>query len=257
MPFVCIPAGTRNHFALDLGVDREDVVGALDAFTDGYERRVDLARVNGRVFVNNVSFGVYAAIVQSDEYRDAKLNTAAKMLPELLGSDYDPFDFELDGPDAVADCDPDLILVSNNVYKLEGIGGLGTRAAPRRGRARRDRRGGAQRRRSSRSSSRCRPPVGARRTRDGTSGARPRSRCGRASRSTPASTARRSPSTPRCGSRCSRARCACGSRHIIPACRRPGRRRGAGGGAAAPRPAPRSAPDAARATAARPARLAG
>jgi diacylglycerol kinase family enzyme len=128
VPFVCIPAGTRNHFALDLGIDRDDVIGALDAFRDGYERTVDLARVNGRVFVNNVSFGVYAAIVQSDEYRDAKLNTAAKMLPELLGPDFDPFDFELRGPDAVADCDPDLILVSNNVYKLEGIGGLGTRA---------------------------------------------------------------------------------------------------------------------------------
>jgi diacylglycerol kinase family enzyme len=127
-PFVCIPAGTRNHFALDLGVDRDDVVGALDAFGGGYERQVDLARVNGRVFVNNVSFGVYAAIVQSDDYRDAKLNTAAKMLPELLGPDFDPFDFQLDGPDAIAECDPDLILVSNNVYKLEGIGGLGTRA---------------------------------------------------------------------------------------------------------------------------------
>jgi len=128
IPFVCIPAGTRNHFALDLGVDRDDVKGALDAFLDAYERPVDLARVNGRVFVNNVSFGVYAAIVQSEDYRDAKLNTAAKMLPELLGSDYDPFDFELDGPDVLAECDPDLILVSNNVYKLEGIGGLGTRA---------------------------------------------------------------------------------------------------------------------------------
>jgi len=128
VPFVCIPAGTRNHFALDLGIDRDDVVGALDAFGDAFERRIDLARVNGRVFVNNVSFGVYAAIVQSEEYRDAKLNTAAKMLPELLGPDFDPFDFELDGPDAIADCDPDLILVSNNVYKLEGIGGLGTRA---------------------------------------------------------------------------------------------------------------------------------
>jgi diacylglycerol kinase family enzyme len=128
VPFVCIPAGTRNHFALDLGVDRDDVVGALDAFADGEERRVDLARVNGRVFVNNVSFGVYAAIVQSDEYRDAKLNTAAKMLPELLGPDYDPFDFELEGPDAIPNCDPDLILVSNNVYKLEGVGGFGTRA---------------------------------------------------------------------------------------------------------------------------------
>ena len=55
LPYVCVPAGTRNHFALDLGVDRDDVVGALDAFTKGRERVVDLAEVNGRVFVNNVS----------------------------------------------------------------------------------------------------------------------------------------------------------------------------------------------------------
>jgi hypothetical protein len=70
IPFVCVPAGTRNHFVLDLGLDRKDVVGALDAYTDGVERRIDLARVGDRVFVNNVSLGVYAAIVQSDDYRD-------------------------------------------------------------------------------------------------------------------------------------------------------------------------------------------
>ena len=58
LPYACIPAGTRNHFALDLGVDRDDVVGALDAFVDGGERLVDLGEVNGRVFVNNVSLGV-------------------------------------------------------------------------------------------------------------------------------------------------------------------------------------------------------
>ena len=57
LPYGCVPAGTRNHFAL--GVDRDDVVGALDAFTNGRERVVDLAEVNGRVFVNNVSLGVY------------------------------------------------------------------------------------------------------------------------------------------------------------------------------------------------------
>ena len=60
LPYACIPAGTRNHFALDLGVDRDDVVGALDALVDGRERRVDLAEVNGSVFVNNVSLGIYA-----------------------------------------------------------------------------------------------------------------------------------------------------------------------------------------------------
>ena len=65
VPHVCVPAGTRNHFALDLGLDRSDVVGALDAFTDGVERRIDLAVVNGRTFVNNASLGLYAEIVQS------------------------------------------------------------------------------------------------------------------------------------------------------------------------------------------------
>ena len=106
---VCIPAGTRNHFALDLGLDREDVVGALDAFTDGVERRIDLAEVNGRVFVNNASLGVYAKVVQSDAYRDAKLHTWTEMLPDLLG------------PDAP------LVLVSNNPYQLSHLAGAGTR----------------------------------------------------------------------------------------------------------------------------------
>ena len=57
LSYVCIPAGTRNHFAIDLGIDRTDVVGALDAFVDGVERRIDRGRVNGRAFVNNVAMG--------------------------------------------------------------------------------------------------------------------------------------------------------------------------------------------------------
>ena len=58
IPFVCVPAGTRNHFALDVGVDRRDLTGALDAFTEGVERRIDTAEVNGRMFLNNVSLGI-------------------------------------------------------------------------------------------------------------------------------------------------------------------------------------------------------
>ena len=87
LPYACIPSGTRNHFALDLGVDRDDVVGALDAFVDGGERVVDLAEVNGRVFVNNVSLGVYAAAVQREGYRDAKLRTLLATIPETLGAE--------------------------------------------------------------------------------------------------------------------------------------------------------------------------
>jgi len=63
--FVCVPSGTRNHFALDLGLDRGDVPAALEAYDGAVERTVDLATVNGRVFVNNASLGVYARVVQS------------------------------------------------------------------------------------------------------------------------------------------------------------------------------------------------
>jgi diacylglycerol kinase family enzyme len=132
VPHVCVPAGTRNHFALDLGLDRDDVVGALDAFTDGVDRRIDLATVNGRVFVNNASLGLYAKVVQSPEYRDAKLSTAAALLPDLLGPDAKPLDLRFRGPHADYPT-AHLILVSNNPYRLDQIGGLGTRSRLDRG----------------------------------------------------------------------------------------------------------------------------
>jgi len=127
IPHVCIPSGTRNHFALDLGLDRDDVVGALDAFADGVERRIDLARVNDRIFVNNASLGVYAQVVQSDAYRDAKLETSAQMLPELLGPDAPPIDLTFEGPNATDYTDAPLVLVSNNPYQLTNLAGAGTR----------------------------------------------------------------------------------------------------------------------------------
>ena len=127
VPHVCIPAGTRNHFALDLGLDRDDVVGALDAFGEAVERRIDLATVNGRVFVNNASMGVYAKIVQSPEYRDAKMKTAAAMLPDMLGTDAEPFDLRFTGPDGEQLPTAHMILVSNDPYELHHLDGRGTR----------------------------------------------------------------------------------------------------------------------------------
>jgi diacylglycerol kinase family enzyme len=127
VPLVCIPAGTRNHFALDIGLDRDDVIGALDAFGDAVERRIDLAEVNGRVFVNNVSLGVYAKIVQSPEYRDAKRQTTATMLPEMLGPDAEPFDLCFTGPDGAPQRGAQVIQVSNNPYVLSSLSGFGSR----------------------------------------------------------------------------------------------------------------------------------
>ena len=85
LPMVVVPAGTRNHLALDLGLDRDDVVGALDAYGEAVERTMDLADLNGHVFVNNVSLGLYAAIVRSPAYRDAKVDTTLATLPQVLG----------------------------------------------------------------------------------------------------------------------------------------------------------------------------
>ncbi len=127
IPHVCIPAGTRNHFALDLGLDRDDVVGALDAFAHGADRRIDRAAVNGRIFVNNVSLGLYAKVVQSAEYRDAKVKTAASMLPDLIGPDAVPFDLRFRGPDGAECPTAQMILVSNDPYQLDSIGSGGTR----------------------------------------------------------------------------------------------------------------------------------
>ena len=119
LPYVCVPAGTRNHFALDLGIDRNDVVGALDAFIDGHERRIDLGRVNGRVFVNNVAMGVYGAVVQSPAYRDHKVRTVIDMMPELIGPNAEPFDLRFIGQDGRAHDTAVLVLVSNNPYVID------------------------------------------------------------------------------------------------------------------------------------------
>ena len=124
---VVVPAGTRNYFALDLGLDRADVVGALDAYTDGVEERIDVAAVNGRIFVNNASLGLYAKIVQSPEYRDAKRQTAAAMLPEMLGPNAVPLDLRFTGPDGTNHPSAHIILVSNNPYQLASLAGRGTR----------------------------------------------------------------------------------------------------------------------------------
>ena len=127
LPYSCIPAGTRNHFALDLGVDRDDVVGALEAFVDGGERRVDLAEVNGRVFVNNVSLGVYAEAVQHAGYRDAKLRTILDTVPDVAGPDGQDLDLRWRGPGQTEHQGGLAVLVSNNRYRLGRAVGSGTR----------------------------------------------------------------------------------------------------------------------------------
>ena len=127
LPYACVPAGTRNHFALDLGVDRDDVVGALDAFVDGGERRVDLATVNGRVFVNNVSLGLYAEAVQRPGYREAKLRTLLEFVPDAMGPGGEQPKLRWQSAAGHEHLSGGAILVSNNRYRLGHAVASGTR----------------------------------------------------------------------------------------------------------------------------------
>jgi diacylglycerol kinase family enzyme len=125
IPFLVITAGTRNHFALDLGLDRENPAACLDALRDGVELRVDLGVIGGQTFVNNASFGAYAEVVEIPAYRDDKLATTLDALPELLQGNR--------GARLVAHADdveitaPQALLVANNPYGAGDIAGLSRR----------------------------------------------------------------------------------------------------------------------------------
>ena len=126
IPFVVISAGTRNHFALDLGLDREDPSACLSALSDGVELRVDLGVINGQTFVNNASFGAYAEVVETPAYRGDKLNTTLNTLPDLLqGHRGARLRAQADDTGIEA---PQALLVSNNPYGTGDIAGLGRRA---------------------------------------------------------------------------------------------------------------------------------
>ncbi|MFD8521577.1 diacylglycerol/lipid kinase family protein [Streptomyces capillispiralis] len=125
IPFLVISAGTRNHFALDLGLDRGNPAACLDALTDGVELRVDLGFAGEQPFVNNASFGAYAAIVQSPAYRDDKIGTSLEMLPDLLTGQQGPRLVARAGGTTLTA--PQAVLVSNNPYRTGDPFGLGRR----------------------------------------------------------------------------------------------------------------------------------
>jgi diacylglycerol kinase family enzyme/predicted HAD superfamily phosphohydrolase YqeG len=131
LPFVVIPAGTRNHFALDLGLDREDPAASLAALSDGVDLLVDIGEISGRTFVNNASFGAYAEVVQTPAYRGDKVGTTLDVLPDLLqGQRGARLVARASGTQVSA---PQAVLVSNNPYGTADIAGLGRRVRLDRG----------------------------------------------------------------------------------------------------------------------------
>jgi diacylglycerol kinase family enzyme len=127
LPFTCVPAGTRNHFARDLGLDPAEPIGALDAFSDGIEGPIDVGEVNGRVFVNNVSLGVYAEAVREPGYRDARVRTLIETTRGVFGPGAEISELDIVDDLGVSHTDPMIVLVSNNPYALGGPFSQGAR----------------------------------------------------------------------------------------------------------------------------------
>lgn len=130
--FVCIPAGTRNHFALDLGLDRTDPLAGLAAFGPAHRRVIDLGEVNGRPFLNNVSLGLYGEIVQSDDYRGDKVGTTLARLPDIVTDTPQALDLLFTDDQGVVRDDAQVVHVSNNPY-IVSVVGLGGRPTLRSG----------------------------------------------------------------------------------------------------------------------------
>ena len=115
VPLLVLPAGTRNHFALDLGLDRSDPRRSLEALVDGREIVIDLGMAGERPFVNNVSLGAYAEIVARPDYRDDKLRVTLDELPQVLsGREQQHFTVRAG---EVSVTDPTAALISNNPYR--------------------------------------------------------------------------------------------------------------------------------------------
>ena len=163
--------------------------------------------MNGRVFVNNVSLGIYAEAVQRSGYRDAKLRTLLDTVPDALGPSGSELDLRWTGPGGHEHRSGAVILVSNNRYRLgravgsgsrptidDGLLGIAIVGAP------------AGRGESARGPQRS--------VRNGAP--RP-SRSTRTIPFPPASTARRRNSIHHCGSASGPGSCGCGSHQLIPA----------------------------------------
>jgi diacylglycerol kinase family enzyme len=116
LPFACIPFGTRNHFARDVGLDRNDPIGALDALVDGRENRIDVGRANDRLFLNNVSLGVYARLVHRREHHRRRSNAFARLRAlGTLATHRHSIGITVDGEPIEAR----VVLVSNNAYAVD------------------------------------------------------------------------------------------------------------------------------------------
>jgi diacylglycerol kinase family enzyme len=127
LPFVCIPFGSRNHFAQDLGIPCDDSLATLEAFR-GEERLVDVGRVAGAMFLNSVSLGLYASLVHDPAHETKnRLAAALRMIPAAFGKARRPLELILETPHGRERVEAFILLVANNDYSVEAISDFGAR----------------------------------------------------------------------------------------------------------------------------------
>jgi len=127
--FGCVPVGTRNHFAMDIGLDRDDPLAALQAVAEPTSLAIDYARIGGRMFLNNASFGVYATAIGDPDYRDHRTRSLAEAARRF---DKDPAgrpDIVVEDDSGTSYDDGLVLLISNNPYTFGGPPDFGSRTS--------------------------------------------------------------------------------------------------------------------------------
>lgn len=132
LPLVVLPGGTRCHFARDIGFDPKEIGDALASF-HGIERRVDVGSINGRIFLNNASFGLYADVVDKPDYRNHKVRTTREVLRSLLNGDTPYYALSFTDDKQKKHRHAAQILVGINAYETVNIFEFGRRRAMNQG----------------------------------------------------------------------------------------------------------------------------
>lgn len=135
-PLAVLPLGTLNHFARDLGMPTE-LGDAVRAIANGQRGVVDVAEVNGRVFVNNSSIGLYPEAVRLREdlrHQHGRGKWLAMAIAALrVLKRFRKLSVLVDTPHGRVAAITPFVFVGNNEYGTS-LGSLGKRAAIDRGR---------------------------------------------------------------------------------------------------------------------------
>jgi diacylglycerol kinase family enzyme len=122
--FGVLPLGTLNHFAKDLGIPLE-LEAAVRNLATGTPRRVDVGEVNGRIFLNNSSLGLYPDIVRDREKQQRRLGrgkwpaAAWAALAALRRYPFLSMRLDVNG-ERLARRTP-FVFIGNNRYTMEGL----------------------------------------------------------------------------------------------------------------------------------------